>query len=134
MFLLVAGIAVHFAIAGMMDRLRRRPVPTDRWTSAGGASRAALEQQPAESPFPRLQISPSEDLKVFRAREEHELTSYGWVNRSAGVVRLPIGRAMDLLIERGLPTSNGTNGVRLGPSSYELQQQRSQYRQPEIQK
>jgi hypothetical protein len=32
------------------------------------------------------------------------LEGYGWVDRSAGTVRLPIERAMQLLLERGLPT------------------------------
>jgi hypothetical protein len=32
------------------------------------------------------------------------LEGYGWVDRQAGVVRLPIERAMELVLERGLPT------------------------------
>jgi hypothetical protein len=32
------------------------------------------------------------------------LEGYGWVDREAGVVRVPIERAMELLLERGLPT------------------------------
>jgi hypothetical protein len=32
------------------------------------------------------------------------LVGYGWVDREAGIVRLPIERAMELLLERGLPT------------------------------
>jgi hypothetical protein len=32
------------------------------------------------------------------------LEGYGWVDREAGVVRLPIERAMALVLERGLPT------------------------------
>ena len=30
--------------------------------------------------------------------------SYGWVDQQAGVVRIPIDRAMELLAQRGLPT------------------------------
>ncbi len=30
--------------------------------------------------------------------------SYGWVDQPAGVVRIPIDRAMELLAQRGLPT------------------------------
>jgi hypothetical protein len=29
--------------------------------------------------------------------------TYGWIDRNGGVVRLPIDRAMDLVLERGLP-------------------------------
>ncbi len=40
---------------------------------------------------------------VFRAQEHEVLTTYGWMDKNAGVVRIPIERAKDLLIERGLP-------------------------------
>jgi hypothetical protein len=32
------------------------------------------------------------------------LHSYGWVDRAAGIVRMPIDRAMEVLAEHGLPT------------------------------
>jgi len=51
---------------------------------------------------PRLQVNPIQDLKVFRAAEEKALTSYGWVNKEAGIARIPIERAMELVVERGL--------------------------------
>jgi hypothetical protein len=42
-------------------------------------------------------------LKDFRAREEAILNTYGWADQNAGTVRIPIQRAKDLLLERGLP-------------------------------
>lgn len=54
-------------------------------------------------PEPRLQVSPSEDLAAMRAEEEAILTTYGWADRASGVVRIPIERAMELLVQRGLP-------------------------------
>ncbi len=54
-------------------------------------------------PEPRLQVNPTADLAISEKASESELHSYGWVDRSAGVVHLPIERAMQLLIERGLP-------------------------------
>ncbi|HEY9857504.1 MAG TPA: hypothetical protein V6D05_17300 [Stenomitos sp.] len=71
---------------------------------------------PAEPPptkrFPRpaLQVDPSEDLARQHAEEEQRLGSYGWVDRSRGVVHIPVQRAMDLLLERGRP-----RGVRHAP-------------------
>jgi hypothetical protein len=32
------------------------------------------------------------------------LNSYGWMDRSNGIVHIPIARAMELLLQRGLPT------------------------------
>ncbi len=42
------------------------------------------------TPEPRLQVNPIQDLKELRAREGVLLNSYGWVNKDAGVVRIPI--------------------------------------------
>jgi len=57
-------------------------------------------QVPAE---PRLQVLPSVDLEKFHAGETASLETYSWVDRQAGVVRIPIERAIEVLAERGLP-------------------------------
>ena len=54
-------------------------------------------------PEPRLQTNPREDLADLRRAEERVLDSYGWVDKDAGVVRIPIDDAMRLTVERGLP-------------------------------
>ena len=54
-------------------------------------------------PQPRVQVRPALDLEKLRAAEDTQLNSYGWVNRDAGVARIPIHRAMQLILERGLP-------------------------------
>jgi hypothetical protein len=54
-------------------------------------------------PEPRLQTNPRQDLADLRAREEAVLQSYGWVDKNAGVVRIPIDAAIRLTLERGLP-------------------------------
>ncbi|MCS6926547.1 MAG: hypothetical protein NZ578_11670 [Candidatus Binatia bacterium] len=59
------------------------------------------ERQPP--PAPRLQVDPPADLRRLRAAEDAVLQSYGWVDRDAGIVRIPIDRAIALLAERGLP-------------------------------
>ncbi len=40
---------------------------------------------------------PAEDLAQLRAREDTILDGYGWEDRAAGVVHIPIGRAMELV-------------------------------------
>ncbi|PYV23403.1 MAG: hypothetical protein DMG24_14050 [Acidobacteria bacterium] len=59
-------------------------------------------------PAPRLQVTPAQDLQHYRADEDTALNSYGWVDRKAGVVRIPIDRAMDLLLAKGLPVRSTT--------------------------
>jgi hypothetical protein len=54
-------------------------------------------------PEPRLQTNPREDLADLRKAEDDTLRSYGWVDKDAGVVHIPIGEAMRLTLERGLP-------------------------------
>jgi hypothetical protein len=54
-------------------------------------------------PEPRLQTDPRDDLNNLRGGEDRVLESYGWVDRDAGIVRIPIDRAMQLVVERGLP-------------------------------
>ena len=56
---------------------------------------------------PSLLLREPMNLQKFREEEEHLLTSYGWVDQNAGVVRLPIDRAKALLLERGLPVREG---------------------------
>jgi hypothetical protein len=55
-------------------------------------------------PEPRLESSERQEINNFRMQEEKTLNSYGWVDQSAGVVHIPIDRAMQLLAQRGLPT------------------------------
>jgi hypothetical protein len=54
-------------------------------------------------PEPRLQTNPGEDLKALRAEEDRRLGTYGWIDREQRVLRLPIERAMDQVIRRGVP-------------------------------
>lgn len=54
-------------------------------------------------PEPRLQAAPIRDLNEMRAAENEILEGYGWVDRKAGAVRIPIGRAMELVAKEGLP-------------------------------
>ena len=63
----------------------------------------AAEQQNRLPPEPRLQTNPKEDLREMRAEEDGILNSYGWVDQNAGIVRIPIGEAMKLTVQRGLP-------------------------------
>lgn len=53
-------------------------------------------------PAPRLQSSPARDLAILQARSAAILDGYGWIDRSQGIVHIPIDRAMQLVMERGL--------------------------------
>ena len=61
--------------------------------------------KPEAPPGPRLQVSAPKDMQALRAAEDEILKTYGWVDRAKGVVRIPIDRATQLLVERGLPAA-----------------------------
>ena len=63
----------------------------------------AAQQEARVPPEPRLQTNPREDLKVLRDQEQQVLSSYGWIDKNGGVVRIPIEDAMKLTVQRGLP-------------------------------
>jgi len=52
-------------------------------------------------PAPRLEVHAATDMKDFLTRENLQLSTYGWVDRKAGTIRIPISRAIDLQLERG---------------------------------
>lgn len=49
---------------------------------------------------PRLQAAPESDLRQLREKFEERLTSYGWVDRAAGIAHIPIEAAKKLHAER----------------------------------
>ena len=59
-------------------------------------------------PEPRLQTDPRGDLRDLRTHEDTVLSTYGWVDKAAGVVRIPIDEAMRITAQRGLPARSGT--------------------------
>ncbi len=73
------------------------------------------DQRPALPPTPRLQLAPSrkgqdkpdlnehplEELKRMREEENSKIASYGWVDENAGIARIPISRAKEILFEKG---------------------------------
>lgn len=64
---------------------------------------AAVAREPVVPAGPILQVDPGVDLRDMRVANDRELDTYGWVDRRAGVVRLPVARAMELLAQRGPP-------------------------------
>jgi hypothetical protein len=54
-------------------------------------------------PSPRLEEDERGQLTSIRQAQDDTLYTYGWVDEKAGIARIPIDRAMDLLVQRGLP-------------------------------
>ncbi len=60
----------------------------------------AVSEEPRLPPEPRLQRFPREDIMNYRLGAEATLQSYGWTDKAAGTVHIPIQEAMRLLLER----------------------------------
>ena len=54
-------------------------------------------------PSPRITEQPEMELEQLRNQENHALSSYGWVDRNAGTIHIPIDRAMEMQLQRGFP-------------------------------
>ena len=65
-----------------------------------GRPLAPIDARPTAMPSPALQPDPSRDLVALRAEKRALLDGYAWIDRDKGVVRIPIERAMALLIAR----------------------------------
>jgi hypothetical protein len=52
-------------------------------------------------PKPALQKDPQDDLRRFEREQRATLSGYGWVDRSKGLVRIPIEDAMRIITARG---------------------------------
>ena len=90
-------ILVLSAVWLLLDHWRSRQIALDPPPSPIAEARA-----PRLPPEPRLQSSPARDMEELRAREDAILKTYGWVDPQAGIGRIPIDRAVDLLVEKGI--------------------------------
>jgi len=82
----VRGLFRYFAVA------LREP--------GAASSFAEVRQLPAG---PELQVNPRKDLIEIQDSQLQVLETYAWEDRKAGIVRVPIDRAMELLLQKGLP-------------------------------
>jgi hypothetical protein len=98
--LAVATVVISLAMWGLFRffaaRQEKRDEPVPPMVAAN------LRRTPSG---PRLEPNPLAPRRAARAREDAVLESYGWVDRNAGIARIPIDRAMELLVEKGLPPS-----------------------------
>jgi hypothetical protein len=97
MWLFISAVIVQLGLAGMYWLLVRES--TERVESQEYP--LTVNTPPRLPAEPRLQQFPRNELYEFRMKEEAELHSYGWVDKNAGIVHIPIDDAMRLTLERG---------------------------------
>jgi hypothetical protein len=97
--LVVVGVLIQGAVWVMYRQFER--TAASRATAEYPLAVDAMRRLPPE---PRLQTDPRDDMANLRRSQDEILESYAWVDRNAGIVRIPIERAMTLIAESGLPT------------------------------
>ena len=74
--------------AGELDR--ERPAPS------------ALMEMNFIPPTPRLRVNAVQELAQLHAREAAQLEGYAWVDKEAGIARIPVARAIEIVAAHGL--------------------------------
>jgi hypothetical protein len=110
MSLVVGGVLVYFVIWGLYHFLDARQRSRQTQVSplvkqVETDTRIVSPDEIKKFPQPRLEKNERIEINDFRLQEEQTLNRYGWVDEKAGVVRIPIERAMQLVAQRGLPTT-----------------------------
>ena len=67
---------------------------------------AQMPQAPRLQPFkqkdtPPYESTPAIDMVEMHAKEDEALKNPGWIDRQKGIVRIPIERAKQLVVQRG---------------------------------
>jgi len=116
--LLIIGIVSYVVLFALLKVFTHQEQSAER--PAPPMQRTAEERLP---PAPRLQMmpgspsgakSPDYEMRAMVEEEEKTLNGYGWVDKNAGVVRIPIDVAMKRLLEKGV--SANPSPTPAGPS------------------
>ncbi|MDQ2969604.1 MAG: hypothetical protein M3R62_01380 [Acidobacteriota bacterium] len=111
-FLAVSLVVTSAVVWGIFRLLARDAKSEDRPLSPAVArSMARLPPQP------RLEDRPLALRTGLNAQEKARLSGYGWVDRNAGAVHIPIERAMDLLVQRGIPAVQSESAATRAPAA-----------------
>jgi hypothetical protein len=95
--LVAIAVAVHLLIWGLIKGFNRFDTKRERAPSPLVES----NKQPPP-PGPQLQRAPELDLLKMRQEEDLKLGGAGWIDQRQGIVRVPIGVAMEIVAGRGL--------------------------------
>jgi hypothetical protein len=118
--LILTGILIHLGLIGYGIILK------NSYKRFGQVSQIRLNDVPT-FPSPALQQNPRVDFQTYRSRAERDLNTYGWIDETRGIVKIPIDRAMALVAARDLPVRPP---VQDGPTELDLQNQKAAAENP----
>jgi len=136
--LAAVGIVIYFIIVGMytfLDNYERSQMSTaSPLVTTKGAMSRVVTQDDMDKAFkdngaPMLETNERGQFRDFLVNQENQLNTYGWVDDKAGIAHIPIERAMELMVQRGVPVyqrDNQSAGASTGKASAQkLSAQRS---------
>jgi hypothetical protein len=100
--LVIGAILMHLSLGWMLKTLKKRGAPS---VPAPRAEIVIQERIPPGTP--RLQVAPRKESARYLQEQNHLLSTYGWIDSRSGTVRIPIDRAIDLMIEGAPARSKG---------------------------
>jgi len=105
--LVVVCVVVYLIMFGMYRFLDRYDTahqpPLSPMATPQADTRAVTHENTETFPQPRLEENERTQLRSFIEDQDRKLATYDWVDKDRGAVRIPIDRAMELIVQRGLP-------------------------------
>lgn len=101
------GLIIYLIVFGMYRFLdtyeRAHQPPMSPMVTPQADTRAVTHEDTQTFPQPRLEENEQTQFRQFIEGQDRKLATYNWVDKDKGVVQIPIDRAMELIVERGLP-------------------------------
>lgn len=98
-------ISIGLTVVGMLIAWGAYIAFKSQATVPGGSPRTFVVPDEGKlPPAPRLQADPHVSLVPFIQNQDSVLASFGWVNKDSGIAKIPIERAMKIVVQQGLPT------------------------------
>jgi hypothetical protein len=105
--LVLVCVVVYLIVFGMYRFLDRYDTahqpPLSPMATPQADTRAVTHENAEKFPQPRLEENERTQLRSFIEDQDRKLATYDWVDKDRGTVRIPIDRAMELIVQRGLP-------------------------------
>ena len=105
----VSGVLIYYVLWGVFHFLdaydRKHQQNLSPLVRVETDTRSVRTTDIQKFPQPRLEENERTELNDFRYNEEERLNSSGWIDEKAGSAHIPITRAIDLIAQRGLPTT-----------------------------
>lgn len=113
-------VVTYLIVWGMFSYFNARQARADQ-------APPPLAATPQAAEGPRLQVNPPQELQTALAGERELLSRYEWVDRDAGIVRIPIERAMELMAQPDrIPARSADAAPPINESGHELESEGGQ--------